>query len=98
MSGLSRNDVQNILERYFLRNDQSEDIVTRSEPEYEVNLNIVDHMLGLPKERLHDQDYVAFKHYNDGSAAHLQTIAVPWRPWLALLRTTAFGPSATLAT
>lgn len=69
MSGLSKHDIESVLIRYFVNKERSEDIFMSCEPQYDAPPNAVDMI--LRQERIHDDDYVVFKHFTDANSTIL---------------------------
>ncbi|MBS7544718.1 FkbM family methyltransferase [Ancylobacter oerskovii] len=60
---MSERDVERVLTRYFQEGDRSEETTLLADPQLDVDMNIVDHILEKPEA--HDEDYIVFRHFTD---------------------------------
>lgn len=66
---LSGDDIEKILIRYFREGDRSLDIFQETDPELDVNLAILDHIMNF--ETVFDKDYLVFTHFKDENSTIL---------------------------
>lgn len=58
---LNANDIETILNRYFVLGERSPDIVQKEAPLMEVNDNVVDYLMAT--DNVHEEDYRVFSHF-----------------------------------